>query len=447
MTRKAALVLAVPLIAALACGPAGPVPLAQDPRTDWLRRHAIPVRSLAPGDEDFSDLQPLKQVIGDSRVVLLGEQTHGDGTVFLAKTRLIKFLHQEMGFDVLAFESGLYDCRKAWDRLRAGEDPVTAVKAGVFGIWTLSEQVQPLIAYLGERARAERPLELAGFDCQFTGSASHDTLLTDLEDYLRRIGSSAPDGERWKAASAIIQNLAVGAYEMKTVERPRQEEQDAFYSWLDELRAEIASRAPRNEREAAFWRQLLESTASFARTDWLNAEPVGAAIGERDRQMGRNLVWLANERYRGRKIVVWAATFHNARHLGTLEPDNEELRRLYQGFQAMGEVAWETLGKDMYSLGFTAYEGKAARVFARQEPEPLPLPSRGSLEDLMHRAGLENAIVDFRNPPPGGEWLKKPLVSRPLGYSEMRGDWSQVLDGMMYIRVMSRSTAIRKETK
>ena len=40
----------------------------------------------------------------------------------------------------------------------------------------------------GERARAERPLELAGFDCQFTGSASHDTLLSDFADGMRIIG-------------------------------------------------------------------------------------------------------------------------------------------------------------------------------------------------------------------------------------------------------------------
>jgi erythromycin esterase-like protein len=30
-----------------------------------------------------------------------------------AKVRLIKYLHQEMGFDVIAFESGLYECFQA----------------------------------------------------------------------------------------------------------------------------------------------------------------------------------------------------------------------------------------------------------------------------------------------------------------------------------------------
>ena len=74
-------------------------------KVEWLRVNVDPIRSVDPSDTDFSDLAPLKSAIGDSRIVMLGEQTHGDGTTFLAKTRLIQFLHQEMGFDVIAFRS------------------------------------------------------------------------------------------------------------------------------------------------------------------------------------------------------------------------------------------------------------------------------------------------------------------------------------------------------
>ncbi len=44
----------------------------------------------------------------------------------------MKFLHQEVGFDVLAFESPMYDMTVAWDRLRTGTPPREALcfKAG-----------------------------------------------------------------------------------------------------------------------------------------------------------------------------------------------------------------------------------------------------------------------------------------------------------------------------
>ena len=65
-----------------------------DIRVVWLNQNAIPLRSIDPNDKDFSDLEPLVKAIGNARIVQLGEQTHGDGATFLAKTRLIKFLQK-----------------------------------------------------------------------------------------------------------------------------------------------------------------------------------------------------------------------------------------------------------------------------------------------------------------------------------------------------------------
>lgn len=38
----------------------------------------------------------IKKAIGKSRVVMLGELTHGDGIAFQLKTAFVKFLHEEM---------------------------------------------------------------------------------------------------------------------------------------------------------------------------------------------------------------------------------------------------------------------------------------------------------------------------------------------------------------
>lgn len=75
--------------------------VADTPPAEVLAQRAVAVRSIDPGDEDFADLQPIARALRNARIVLLGEATHGDGGTFLAKSRLIKFLHQELGFDVL----------------------------------------------------------------------------------------------------------------------------------------------------------------------------------------------------------------------------------------------------------------------------------------------------------------------------------------------------------
>jgi erythromycin esterase len=179
------------------------LPAEDDPRVASLREHAVVLRTITPDDDDFTDLQSLKKLLQDVRIVQLGEQTHGDGATFHAKTRLIRFLHREMGFDVIAFESGLYDCRKAWEQFAAGADPREAAEQGIFGIWTHSEQIQPLLKYIAAAAKTEHPLELCGFDCQFTAAASRTTLASDFHAFVE----SLPDEPVYRDNIAVVAEL------------------------------------------------------------------------------------------------------------------------------------------------------------------------------------------------------------------------------------------------
>jgi hypothetical protein len=52
---------------------------AEDRRVAQLRAEAVALRSIEPGDEDFSDLAPLRTILAKKRVVILGEAGHGDG--------------------------------------------------------------------------------------------------------------------------------------------------------------------------------------------------------------------------------------------------------------------------------------------------------------------------------------------------------------------------------
>jgi len=48
---------------------------------DWIRRNAVAFDTVKAG-RGFEDLQPLRQLIGDARIVALGEPTHGSREVF-----------------------------------------------------------------------------------------------------------------------------------------------------------------------------------------------------------------------------------------------------------------------------------------------------------------------------------------------------------------------------
>src|SRR5438094_9563645 len=64
---------------------------------------AHPLRSSA-------DLDPLLELIGDSRIVLLGEASHGTHEYYAWRTRLSRRLIEERGFDFIAVEGDWPDC-------------------------------------------------------------------------------------------------------------------------------------------------------------------------------------------------------------------------------------------------------------------------------------------------------------------------------------------------
>jgi erythromycin esterase len=430
--RWCAVLLMSPLvIQALACDGAGPS-ASEDTPAVWLGRHATAIE-VSPANVDFSDLGSFRGAIGSARVLLLGEQSHGDGTTFLAKTRLIEFLHGEMGFDVLAFESGLYDVRKVWSFIERGEPAATAMPKGVFSIWMGSAQLEPLIQYVEESARSGHPLRLAGVDCQFTGSASRDSLVQDLETFLARNGSSLLRDDRYVGFAAELQALVDGDW---LDAKPGDAEKRAFDDFLDELRTEVEEFAPSDE--AAFWAQNLASIQQQALFNWTYVvgewHPEASSI--RDGQMGDNLLWLLEERFPGQKVIVWAASLHAARGVEQIEVVGSAFS--YDGYTTMGQVVWDRIGRDAYVVGFTAGGGQAGLWWAAPLQLDPPLP--GSLEELFVEAGFQNAFLDLSDPPPGGEWLQEELLSRPFGYAYMRARWPLHLDGMVFIRVMQPST-------
>ena len=79
------------------------------PATDAIAAPATPVRLAATPGDDFADLAPFGAAVGSARIVALDEQTHGGHEEFVLKLRLLRYLHERLGFDVLVLESGLFD--------------------------------------------------------------------------------------------------------------------------------------------------------------------------------------------------------------------------------------------------------------------------------------------------------------------------------------------------
>ncbi len=445
----------------------------------------VPLRTLNAADENFEDLQPLKTKWQNARIILLGEATHGDGATFAAKVRLIKFLHREMDFEVLAFESGFYDCEKAWSLIQMGTPAAKAAQQALFGLWSESQQVQPVFEYIDAQRNSSPPLQFTGFDLQFSGSLSRDSLLIDLENFLNAASPRATlDTASWFIVKTTLDTLVRYNSRFRKMSAQQQEN---FYSASENLREWIATQvhdeasdsvlqnpplppsrgellsarsedspleegrggvlvdhettslfAGNSSSRTQYWLQLLRSTEMLLRFLW-NADfnkPDPKIMNLRDQQMGENLLWLARERFANKKIIVWAATSHSTRNRQNIR--SREGGKIGESEMIpMGDYVWRELGEQMYVLGFVAQRGKSG--VCGRAPWDIAEPRSGSLEDWLAHSESDYAILDWRNLPVDAQWLADTLLARPMGFVPMRARWPEIMDGVVFIREMRPS--------
>jgi erythromycin esterase len=416
------------------------------PAEKWLSQHAVRLRTTSLEDGDQSDLEALRTIVGDARIVQLGEESHGDGTAFLTKARLVRFLHEKMGFNVIAFESPLFDCSVAWERLLAGADVTEIARQCMYTIWSESEQVQPLLRYIASNSKTSAPLELTGFDCQLRkpNEGTRTTMAIDLRAYLDRAGRSrevAP--EFWASLDQTLSKARDRKYKATTEEYRKA---IALFEKAEAYVADLPDSGPRSSERSSFWRRAIQTTRAFVEYKWnpenlYNRPPDAGAKDDpsftnnpRDAEMAKNLIWLARNRYPNAKIITWGASFHFAREVASI--DLREADYTYDRLTPMGQLVRNEFGDQMFSFAFIADHG-AVHYMDTGESEDVKKAPPDSIEDRLAHAGLDTAIVDLRHLGPDGAWLRDFQLSRPLGYDPMRAQWPKVFDGFVFNRVMA----------
>jgi hypothetical protein len=83
------------------------------PVTEWVRANAIRLTTPEAG-HGFADMEPLKKVVGNARIVSLGEATHGSREFFQLKHRMMEFLATQMGFTIFSIEANMPESHGGW---------------------------------------------------------------------------------------------------------------------------------------------------------------------------------------------------------------------------------------------------------------------------------------------------------------------------------------------
>jgi erythromycin esterase-like protein len=121
-------IIGLALGALMTCGAA---PATTDrPPLDWLRKSARPFATCEPGGADH-DLASLRAIVGDARIVALGEVSNGTHEFFQMKRRVVEYLATHMGFTLFAIEANMPEAYRVNEYVLTGRGDPKALLLGI----------------------------------------------------------------------------------------------------------------------------------------------------------------------------------------------------------------------------------------------------------------------------------------------------------------------------
>lgn len=393
--------------------------IAQDIKK-YTQENTIHINSNNPDSLDFSDLEGIGNAIADSRIVFLGEQGHGDAPAFLAKTRLIKYLHKKKGFNIIAFESDFFGLNVGWDHLlKTKTNTDSFLRKNIYPVWSICDAFENLLhKYIPQKLSTSNPMQVTGFDNQTYLDYSSGNLSRNLDSLLRAY--HLPVTKELDYASEIIpliDSLTKGTFR-DTSQYSRQ------LVGLLKIKEQLSTILSKDN----FWLILVDNLISGSQ-EYSNIHQYVRSNNIRDRQMALNILWLANHKYPAEKIIVWAHNTHISKFAGHY--NNKFLNET----EWMGSVIDRLKDASLktYTIGFTSYSGTEGTL-GRTQKTTIEAPEKNSFENWINES-YNFAFVDFKKFNQANiHKVPKFTMKGHHHTNNLKAPWTKIFDGVFFIR-------------
>ncbi len=345
---------------------------------------ATPLTTLDP-HADLADLEPLREIVGDARVVAIGENNHLISEFSLLRHRILRFLVQRCGFTVYCVESGFAEAWIVRRWLDGGPGDVADIaRDGItFGLGN-SKEVHDTLSWLRGRGIPFYGADLPG-SCGSPIPAL--TAIGESLPRLRTLVDAAIDAARPYASGSS----AVAPGRHAALDQAARDHATATVTRLySYLQTQHDAPALHHAEGALRLDQYLNELPSWA------GEQLYGENSSRDYYMARTVRWLLDRHGPDSRIVL---AIHNGHLQRTPFTMGERTPFLPAGYHLARE-----LGDDYRAIAITCGSGKTTVPVPDSDAplgftvgvEELPPAEPDSIEAEFQRVESGPALLDLR---------------------------------------------------
>jgi protein-L-isoaspartate(D-aspartate) O-methyltransferase len=359
-----------------------------------------------------ADLDPVLERIGDARVVLIGEASHGTSEFYRLRAEITKRLIAEKGFSFVAIEGDWPDAARIDHYVRQRDVPPSEWTAfSRFPTWMWrNEETRAFIDWLHDHNTA-RPWDqraaFYGLDLYSLYASAREVIayLEDVDPDLaavarQRYGCLSP----WEADPAAYGHAALMGYYTSC-------EHDVAHMLAELLAKRQQYELHDGERflDAEQNAVLVRAAEQYYRTMYYGSR---ASWNLRDSHMFDTLIRLLAFHGPQAKAVIWA---HNS-HIG----DASATEMAARGEHNIGQLCRQAFGDAAYRIGFGTYDGTVAAASDWDGPMEVKAvrPAHPqSYERLFHMTNMPGLMVPLRSDAneKSRDGLLKPRLERAIG--------------------------------
>jgi protein-L-isoaspartate(D-aspartate) O-methyltransferase len=361
---------------------------------------------------DTADLAPLMRRVGDARIVLLGEATHGTSEFYRMRERISRELIERKGFSFVAIEGDWPDAARIDHYVRHKEyQPSEWVAFARFPVWMWrNREVQEFVDWLRVHNAEVEPGKRVAFHGLDLYSL-YNSIRSVLE-YLDSVDARTAEVARlrygcltpWQSDPATYGEAALtGSY------RTCEHEVTSMLADLMQKRRAYAEHDGERFLDAVQNARLVANAERYYRTMYYGSR---SSWNLRDSHMFETLKDLLKFHGASGKAIVWA---HNS-HVGDSAATEMSTRDEYN----IGHLCRQEFGSATYSIGFATNTGTVAAASNWDEPMQVKIvrPAlAGSYERLCHETGDPRFLLPLGRSAPSmlSAGLMRSRLERAIG--------------------------------